>query len=140
LLYVYYFSNSLEVGAIGVLPFNGPFVHCMVYAGELEAGKACLDGYDLGTTPVNQMGEQSYHHDVQKFAEKNQGSGYFFEKSLLCEEICDELLDLFWEVTRAADANVKGAIVIVPLGGKIREFAGMIRLDVFLFLLLYLLH
>lgn len=112
--------------ALGVLPAAGPFIAIYCHVGDIETGKKEFADFspNLGSCLIKDMKPMKYHSEIQSIAlgpdKKGQANGYWFEKSIVLNEIPDEVIDLCWEATRSS-THVKGEVLFMQLGGKISE-------------------
>ncbi|KAL3898989.1 MAG: hypothetical protein SGCHY_002362 [Lobulomycetales sp.] len=76
--------------------------------------------FPITSTWLNMIKPQSYHNVIQTDAEKGQGAGNWYERSLLFEHLPQEALELIWEESTKYPGK-DGALIVVPLGGAVGE-------------------
>jgi len=113
-----------QVGGLLILPFGGPLVSTFCYAGTVEEGKNEFAKFQFNS-PINTLKPMSYQTGVQRLAlgpnGDGQAPGYYFEKGCLTDTLTDDLIDILWKMTHEVPDNVEGAVVMVPLGGKMAD-------------------
>ncbi|KAI8897721.1 hypothetical protein BC833DRAFT_620996 [Globomyces pollinis-pini] len=117
------FSLTLpdEMILMTVAAGGGPFIAVYTYNGDPSEGEKLIKSANLGSPIANTLKPIDYHKGVQSLAlgkdGKGQSTGYYYEKSVLLDELPDTAVEKIWELTHV-DQPSECSIVIFYLGGK----------------------
>lgn len=110
-----------EASGLMVLPGGGPVVEMLLWVGSPEDGKAYFDSKSVGWPVLkNSMGTMKYHSEVQRFYPPG-NTNAVYQSGVLLPDMPEAAVAKLAELVSGARApNSESAVIILPLGGKVK--------------------